>query len=80
MNKIFFQMVHLVLFFFFVLIIPSVLILLFMWTDRTLDFWCTYISGNVVDVPFWLSAIATLVGNGVMLGLNIISEIVRLCI
>lgn len=50
------------------------------WTDRTLDFWCTYWSNHTIDVPLWLSAITTIVGNGLMILLNIISEIVRLCI
>lgn len=57
----------------------TVIILLVLWTDRTLDFWCTHFSGHAVNVPLWLSAIATFVGNVVMLILNIISEIVRLC-
>jgi len=50
------------------------------WTDRTLDFWLTYFKGNPIDVPFWLSMLATLIFNGFILAVNIISEIVRLCI
>lgn len=51
-----------------------------LWTDRTLDFWCTYCSGHQVNVPLWISFIATIIGNGVTIALNIISEIVRLCL
>ena len=63
-----------------VLIIPVLVILLSMWTDRTLDFWLTFIKHSSVDVPMWLSVIATIVFNGGMLAINIISEIVRLAI
>ncbi len=59
----------------FVLLIP-----LTMWTDRTLDFWCTQWSGHFVDIPTWLSFLATVIGNGIMFILNIVSEITRLCI
>lgn len=51
-----------------------------LWTDRTLDFWCTYLAHHVVNVPFWLSFVATVAGNGIIVALNIISEIVRLVI
>lgn len=55
-------------------------IVLTIWTDRTLDFWCTYISGHTINVPIWLSALCSFIGNGVVLVINIISEIIRLCL
>lgn len=60
--------------------VALLLISLTMWTDRTLDFWCTQWSGHIVNVPTWLSFLATIIGNGIMFILNIVSEIVRLCI
>lgn len=80
MNKFYFSLTGCGLFLLLLFVIPAVVIGLFFWTDRTLDFWCTYCSGHTVNVPFWLSALVTLIGNGVMFILNIISEIVRLCI
>lgn len=49
------------------------------WTDRTLDFWCTHFAHHPVNCPWWLSFIVTVVGNGVVLLANCVSEIVRLC-
>jgi len=64
-----------VLFAYSILVFPFVL-----WTDRTLDFWVTYLKGTTVDVPFWLSFIVTIVFNAVILLINVISEVARLCI
>ena len=25
------------------------------WTDRTLDFWCSYFTGREIDIPFIIS-------------------------
>lgn len=58
----------------------SCFLLLSLWTDRTLDFWMTYWKGETVDVPFWLSAVLTLVLNGIILTLNLVSEILRLVV
>ncbi len=49
------------------------------WTDRTLDFWCSYFSHHAVNIPMWLSVLVTFVSNGLMFLLNIISEIIRAC-
>ena len=52
--------------------------LLALWTDRSLDFWCTYIKGSEVNVPYWLSLIVTLVGNGLVVVGNALTEVLRL--
>lgn len=31
-----------------------------LWTDRTLDFWCSYFSHHSINVPIWLSALFSL--------------------
>lgn len=49
-----------------------------LWTDRTLDYWLTYFKGAEVDVPYWMSWLVTLFLNGITLGVNLVSEIVRL--
>lgn len=56
-----------------------ILIPISFWTDRTLEFWLTYLKGQSIDVPFWLSVLTTFILNGAILIINVISEIVRLC-
>lgn len=48
------------------------------WTDGNLDWLVSKLSGHAVDVPTWLSAIITFVGNGVVLIFNVICEIAKL--
>lgn len=60
-------------------IIP-VLSLLSFWTDRTLDFWVSYFKGINVNVPFWISILSSIFFNVISLGVNIISEIMRLIV
>jgi hypothetical protein len=52
--------------------------LMTVWTDRTLDFWMTYAKGAPVDVPYWISFIMTIVLNGAMMLVNILTELFRL--
>ena len=56
----------------------TIVVLMTLWTDRTLDFWMTYAKGATVDVPFWLSFIMTIVLNGAMMLVNILTELFRL--
>lgn len=50
------------------------------WTDRTLDFWCSYYTGHEVNIPFFFSFLLNLFcGLFATLG-NIVSEIIRVCI
>ena len=56
----------------------TLLYVLSLWTDRTLDFWATYFAQHAVDIPMWLSILLTFIGNGIIFGLNVISEIVRI--
>ena len=60
-------------------LVVVILIGLSFWTDRSLDFWCTYFSHHTVDVPFWMSALLSFIGNGAVFVLNLVSEIVRVC-
>lgn len=53
---------------------------LVMWTDRTLEFWLTYAKHAPVIVPWWISTLVTIFLNGVILGINILSELIRLVI
>lgn len=48
------------------------------WTERNLEFWLAYFKGVPVDVPFWLAFLLSLVLNGLIVGINLISEIIRL--
>lgn len=57
-----------------------VAILFSWWTDRTLDYWCTYFSGHDVNIPFIFSFIINLFFSGIAMLANLVSEIVRICI
>lgn len=46
------------------------------WTDRTLDFWLTHFKGEVVDVNFFVSVLASLTGP-IAFFMNVVSEIAR---
>lgn len=48
------------------------------WTDSNIDYLMTYIKGRPVNCPFWLSALASIVGNGLTLAFNIGMEIFKL--
>jgi len=50
------------------------------WTDRNLDFWISHFKGEEVDVPFWLSFVVTIVGNGIIFFANVVAEIARFAI
>jgi hypothetical protein len=50
------------------------------WTDRTIDFWCSYATGDSVDSPFWLSYTASVLLSPAIIPVNVLSEIVRLCV
>lgn len=58
----------------------TILSIIAIWTDRTLDFWCTYFKGEPIDVPFWISLIVTWVFSGIIFAINIISEVIRLIV
>jgi len=47
------------------------------WTDRSLEFWASYIKHQPVIIPYWLSLIVTIIGNAVIVGFNVISEVLR---
>lgn len=49
------------------------------WTDRNLDFWLSHLKERTVDCPFWLSALLPFVLPLILL-LNVVGEIARLCV
>lgn len=61
----------------FVILFLIIWLPLSMWSDRNLDFWISHFKGEAADVPFWVSALATLAGNGLALIANLIGEICR---
>jgi hypothetical protein len=48
------------------------------WTDRNMDWLFSQIKGETVDVPFWISAITSILLSELILILNIVLELVRL--
>ena len=64
----------------YIMLIIIVVALVSIWTNRTLDFWLTHFSHHTVNVPAWLSILVTIIGNGFMFAINVISEVARLCI
>lgn len=63
-----------------VLILLAIFISICFWTDRSLDFWLTYLKGTETNCPFWLSALVTIISNGLGLLFNVITEIARLAL
>jgi hypothetical protein len=64
-----------------VLVVLLILGLIFgvsFWTDRTLEFWLSYLKHEPIYVPYWLSLLLTIILNGAALLINIISELIRL--
>lgn len=55
-------------------------IIISLWTDRNLDFVCSFIAGRAVDVPYWLSLCASIVFSGFIFMFNVFCEILRLVI
>ena len=57
----------------------GIIYLISLWTDRNLDFWFSYFKGVPVDVPQWLSFVATLFAP-ISIPANIIMELARFAI
>jgi len=53
--------------------------LMALWTDRTLDFWCSYFAHHTVDIPLWASWLVSFVLSAAIIAVNLISEIIRFC-
>jgi hypothetical protein len=60
------------------LIVFNLLVALSLWTDRNLEFWLSRYKGSEVDLPFWMSAVLSVVLNGIVVAANIVSEIFRM--
>lgn len=80
MNKKGYTLTELLIFVTFAVIVLAIIPIYALWTDRTLDFWCTRLSTHAVNVPYWLSLLVSIILNSASLVGNIISEITRLCI
>lgn len=59
-------------------LILGIIALLSLWTDSNLDWMMSEIKGQVVNVPYWLSFLTTLIFNGFVLMFNIIVSLIRL--
>lgn len=60
-----------------VLIAIGVVWVMSYWTDSNIEWLILTFADKVVDVPFWLSVILTLVLNAAALAFNIIVEILK---
>lgn len=61
-----------------VAIIPAIVVGMTIWTDRNIDYALTLWKGHAVNCPYWLSFLATVVGNAFTLIFNVAMEIVRI--
>ena len=68
----------LVIFILWAVVVIGIGTILTLWTDRNLDYALTWIKGQPVNCPMWLSFIAALIGNGVTVVFNILMELARL--
>ncbi len=59
------------------LAICGVIPLLALWTDRSIEFWLRYFDAKTTEIPYWLSLLVTLVLNGVILLINVLTELAR---
>ena len=60
--------------------VMTFLILLMMWTDRNIEFALSYFKGAPVEVPFWISGLATIILNVIVMMFNVVCEIARFVI
>ncbi len=58
-------------------VIPGIVVGETIWTSRSLDFWISHAKAAPVHVSYWLCFLVAVVGNGVVLIGNIVSEIAR---
>lgn len=68
-------------------IVPGIVLMVFdiicliwlisMWTDHNLDFWVSYVKHEMIDVPYWISIIVSILFNVLALIFNLISEIIK---
>jgi hypothetical protein len=61
-------------------IMLALIIPFFMWTDSNLDWVATYIKKEPVDIPMWISIIASIIFNAITFAFNIIVSIIRVII
>ena len=66
------------MFIFMVILVIALLWFMVGWTDSNLDWLVSKISGQTKDVPTWISALVTFIGNWFALIFNIIIEILKL--
>lgn len=67
-------------------IIPLVFIAIFCvlfycfisWTDGNLEYAASYFKGHEISIPFWISAVVSVIGSGVVFVFNIVCEIIKL--
>jgi hypothetical protein len=60
------------------LIVFNLLVALSLWTERNLEFWLSRYKGSEVDLPFWMSAVLSVVLSVIVVAANIVSEILRM--
>ena len=63
-----------------ILLIVPLLILVTIWTDRSLEFWLAFAKGTMVEVPWYLSFLMTMILNGFAVPFNLLTELFRLTI
>lgn len=60
------------------MVLPTILYFFICWTDGNLEYVLSYFKERHIEVPFWMSAIIAIVGNGATLLFNIICELAQL--
>ena len=57
----------------------GIVYLLSLWTDRNLDFWFSYAKGFEVDIPQWISFLATIFAP-ISVPVNILMELFKFAV
>lgn len=50
------------------------------WTDRSIDFWLSYIASTPKNCPIWLSAILSIITFWIGFIFNVVTEILRIAL
>lgn len=48
------------------------------WTDGNLEYAVSYLKGRDIEIPFWISAVVSIIGSAVVFVFNIVCEIIKL--
>lgn len=65
---------------FLIMVIIGIFALFAFWTNSNLDYLVQWIKhDNLSHIPYWISFLISLIGNGITLLFNIAMEVIKIC-